>query len=148
MPFPNHPSASRSMNSSLNTWIKLIFKGYVRGIFLFWGSQVLLGALESLNIKHFLPSFCMLLQSKQLEKTSLAVQWLRFCPPIAGGAGSIPGRGSSACRAVRPPKQTNKNNNNKKQVERTSTVSVQYQFCVVNGKLDTHPGPHNFPPVS
>ena len=29
--------------------------------------------------------------------TSLAVQWLRLCTSTAGGAGSIPGRGSPAC---------------------------------------------------
>ena len=27
-------------------------------------------------------------------RTSLVVQWLIFCPPLAGGLGSIPGQGT------------------------------------------------------
>ena len=55
-------------------------------------------------------------ENSQLSKlsasgTSLAVQWLRLCTSTAEGAGSNPGWGTPACRAVvRPNKQTKTKN--------------------------------------
>ena len=40
--------------------------------------------------------------------TSLAVQWLRLHASTAGGTGSIPGRGSSACHAAWPKRKRKK----------------------------------------
>ena len=40
--------------------------------------------------------------------TSQVVQWLRLQPSTAGDTGSILGRGSSACRAMRPKRKKKK----------------------------------------
>ena len=45
--------------------------------------------------------------------TSLVVRWLELCAPNAGGAGSIPGRGTKIPHAA-GSKQTNKKINLKK----------------------------------
>ena len=41
-----------------------------------------------------------LLYLKWITGTSLAVQWLRLHASIAGGIGSIPGQGTTACHAA------------------------------------------------
>ena len=40
--------------------------------------------------------------------TSLVVQWLTLCASTAGGTGSIPDQGRSACRTVWPKKTPGK----------------------------------------
>ena len=43
---------------------------------------------------HLLQVFCVFLPKKIFVWTSLVVQWLRLCPPNAGGPGSISGQGT------------------------------------------------------
>ena len=45
------------------------------------------------------------LSRKQKDGASLAVQWLRVCACNAGGAGSIPGRGTRIPHATGPKKK-------------------------------------------
>ena len=47
---------------------------------------------------------------KTVYSESVAVQWLRQHASTAGGAGSIPGRGSSTCLVVQPKKKRKEKN--------------------------------------
>ena len=42
----------------------------------------------------------MLWSERTGQRTSLVVQWLRLCAPIAGGPGSIPGQGTKIPHAT------------------------------------------------
>ena len=55
---------------------------------------------------------------KQRSGTSRAVQWLRFCASTAGGAGSIPGRGTKIPHAAQHGQKIKKKN---KQTNREQT---------------------------
>ena len=47
---------------------------------------------------------------KTVYSESAVVQWLRHHASTAGGAGSIPGRGSSTCLVVQPKKKRKEKN--------------------------------------
>ena len=59
-------------------------------------------------------------------KTSLVVQWLKLCTSTAGGTGSIPGWGSSACLAVQPKQQQQKAKKNPTNKKHTFNVSCHH----------------------
>ena len=76
-----------------------------------------------------------ILIKKEKNGTSLVVQWLRLCASNAGGMGSIPGWGSSACHVVWPKKKKKKKEKNGNCFLKTPTSSHLFRFADVSPVL-------------
>ena len=63
-----------------------------------------------------------------IQGTSVAVQWLRFCPSNAGSAGSIPGQGTKIPHAVW--------HGQKKIKERKKTEIEDHIDCLIKKKMN------------
>ena len=71
------------------------------------------------------------LSRKQKDGASLAVQWLRVCACNAGGAGSIPGRGTRITQGTWWGQKKNKKTPSQNQIETDYKKKFPIKLCLI-----------------